>query len=159
MKRIFLSAFVAFSLLMTSCKGDDPKVDDNNEKEEQEIAERNKFLSGQDGSVAALYYGDGKFEVEDIETDQVVYSEDRTVYMVSDMEYTNSYTLKIDGKLEKDAVVEVDYTVVGINVGDVDESGSVSMKVVKVDSSNESVWLWDSESFMGFVLHFEPIEE
>ncbi len=119
-----------------------------------DTAARQEFLAGQD---EPALYAEGKYEVVDQETDQITYSEDRTIYMVSDMEYTKSYTLDIEGELLQDATVNIFYSSIGLD-GKLDAQGDMTMEVLKTDDANEKAWLWSDSKKLGFILYFEPIE-
>ncbi|MFI3332055.1 MAG: hypothetical protein SNI51_01040 [Rikenellaceae bacterium] len=151
MKKILLYALVVASAAMTfSCKKDDTQINEANNAFELE-----QFLALSEDS-AALYCGSGVSIAVDIETDQIAYADDRSVYMVSNMDCTQNYTLNIDGELEAEQKVMVEYTSMGYDA--IEESGSSEMYVAKVDDQANMVWLWDSENMIGFIMHFEPIE-
>lgn len=137
------------ALMTTSCKKDDKEMDKITTSVECE-----NFIKGEDQP--SIYFGDGAYQTIDIESDQITYSEDRSIYMVSDMEYTQSYTLQIEGDLTLNSTLQVEYISVGIS--DLEESASIEMEVVNVDASNQTVWLWNEDSTLGFILLFEPVE-
>ncbi len=152
MKKILLGAFILCAALATSCQRDTtkPEVDTEGDARKQFLQEFKKAEAG-------VYCGAGKSYMVDVENDQITYTEDQSVYMVSDMEYTKSYTLNIEGELKVGSSVDVEYTSAGYD--GLSESATVSMKVLKSNGSEQYVWLWDTKNLKGFVLHFEPIEE
>lgn len=150
MKKIFLGAFLACALLAPSCKKDDKEID---KKPAEETIESEVFMAKCD--VASLYLGDSNILPVDYENDQITFAEDRSIYMVSDMDYTKSYTLNIDGELSLNSLVTVAYTSVGIEK--LPTSEVVEMEVLKVDEVANLVWLWDDKNSVGFLMEFDEI--
>lgn len=85
------------------------------------------------------------------ENDQVIYNDDRTLFMLSDMNYTTQYTLTVSGEIVLDNVVTINYK---SNIGESLSSGSCAMTVVKADEDDSRYWLWDSEGNIGFIVDF-----
>ncbi len=150
MKKLFLGALVLSALMVTSCKEDDKAID-----EVTNSLECDTFVAGD--ALASIYVGEGEFQLVDMNNDQITYTEDHSVYMVADYDFTKSYTLNIDGALTLESFVTVAYTSVGFE--SLEESAIAEMQVVKVDNSGEVVWLWDDAKSIGFIMLFEPLEE
>ncbi len=149
MRKIFLFAIIAIATIFTSCHKDNEEFDNIIDS-----AACQEFVAS--GSTASLYANGLSFAV-DAENDQIAYSEDRTIYMVADMEFTLSYTLDIEGDLLLESTVDIYYSSVGYD-GILEEQGSLSMIVANIDSLGNTVWLWSDDQEIGFILYFEPIE-
>lgn len=132
----------AVAVLATSCKKN------NIDPSEPTTSDVALFTAG---TTPSLYYATGKFAEFDKESEQITYTEGKDIYMVSNYEYTKQYTLNIDGKLNLKEVVAVSYTSAGYEL---DESGELSMEVVKMSDDSSMVWLWNEEAKKGFILKF-----
>lgn len=146
-------AFVAIGLALSlsSCvesKTNNPNPDDPVEPTGKTEAElRAEFLAQ---SKVGLYDDGATLSVYSEENEQIAYSEDRSEYMVADLEGKKYYELAISGALLEGNDVTVSAKLGGY--GDFEIAGD-EMTVLR--TQDELVWIWDSEKCQGAVLYFE----
>lgn len=109
---------------------------------EQFITE-SEILVWADGTVLKSY---------DKSEDQVVYNDTKTIFMLTNGDYSSQITLTISGSYTLDGTVTVNYT---SNISDTVKSGSSKMTIVKVDETDDRYWLWNSDTSIGFIVDFE----
>ncbi len=97
-------------------------------------------------------FSEGKMIKEfDKSSEQIVFDDDRSIYIVSNMDYTAQYTITIEGGIYLDNSLIVYLTANGLSgVEDI----KASVKVLKVDSTDQRYWLWDSDLSVGLILDF-----
>ncbi|MFI3315955.1 MAG: hypothetical protein SNF93_00060 [Rikenellaceae bacterium] len=87
----------------------------------------------------------------DEKSEQIVFDDDKSMFMISNMDYSVHYTLEFEGELLLDNSLNTLYSSSGIDgIG----SGTSSVTVVKIDTSDNRYWLWDSALCIGFIVDF-----
>ncbi len=134
--------FIAFST--TSCLQSNSKIEDVDHEPEYKAS----FLEISEPSASVM--GEVITSFDKI-SEQISYLEDRSNYMVSDINNTRHYTLYISGDLLLNSKINILCVTSGIEGL---EEFSSEMTVEKIDSSNGLIWIWSSEKMSGFVLKF-----
>lgn len=127
---------------MSSC------VDVNVENNEQNDELLDSFLS--ENEIGMIVEGQ-RVKSYDKLTEQIVFDDDKTIYSISNVSYTTHLTLSIEGDLILGNSVIVNYF--SNNINDID-SGTISAKVVNIDSSTKCYWLWDSDLTTGIIIQY-----
>ncbi len=81
--------------------------------------------------------------------DQIVYTEDRVEYMVANQTFDKLFSLTMSADPMSVDQLVVDFSSKGIDEIDLSEC---EFEVVKRDKN--IVWLWDSKSYIGFVIKY-----
>ncbi len=142
MKNIFIKTIAAVAIILGSiaCTNDDS---------ENKAKYRSSFL---DSNEVGAYVKGKAVKSFNAETDQVVYNDSRSMFMISDMNYTNQYTLTFDGSFIIDFTIFVTCQTTGVD-GLINDKQYV-MSVVQAEDSEKTYWLWDSDTSTGFVVNF-----
>ncbi len=85
------------------------------------------------------------------ETDQVIYNTQQTIFSITNMDYTNNFTLAITGDLTLNNKITVNCSTAGIEGL---EGKSYNMTVAQIDEEEMQYWLWDNSSSNGFMVDF-----
>ncbi|MFI3332990.1 MAG: hypothetical protein SNI51_01915 [Rikenellaceae bacterium] len=142
-----LGLFAILLCCVSACASDD--TTDNEVKPDPSSTEYDQFIAKSDVSV----WADGSIlKSYDKSTDQVVYNDNKTIFMLTNDDYSSQFTLTISGSYTLDGTVTVNYT---SNISDSIKSGSSKMTVAKIDENDGKYWLWNSDTNIGFIVDFE----
>lgn len=83
------------------------------------------------------------------QTDQIVFSEDKLEYMVSNLTFDKLYTLTLSSAPELNAVLTVDCSTIGL-----EDINFEDTKMTVIKATDDMVWLWDSKELVGVVMQF-----
>ncbi len=87
----------------------------------------------------------------DCERDQIVYDDNKTMFVISNGDYSQHVTLNFDGDIYLNNLLNVDCAsngISGIN------NGKFEVKVAKISSRDQRYWLWSSELGVGYIVDF-----
>lgn len=130
-------SILVISIVITSCKKD---PFDPNENKRLLFETVNSVSIYVDGAVAYEF---------DLKKHQVVYTMDKKMYMITNLQQTECYTLTISSTPVLNSIVNVTQNIVGIASL---SPNTYTMQVIKVQGGK--FWLWDNEIAVGFVLDF-----
>lgn len=85
------------------------------------------------------------------QSEQIIFDKNKSIYVVSNIDYTAQYTITIEGGIYLDNSLTVKLEATGLSGV---ENVEASVKVVKVDSSDQRYWLWNNDLEVGFILDF-----
>ncbi|MFI3323547.1 MAG: hypothetical protein SNI45_02550 [Rikenellaceae bacterium] len=142
MKNIFFKTIAAVAIILGS-------IACTNDSTDSKAKYRSSFL---DSSEIGAYVKGVAVKSYNAETDQVIYDDSRSMYMISDMNCTDYYSLSFSGSFIIDFTVFVTCQTTGVN-GLINDNQYI-MTVVQAEDSDKIYWLWDSDTSTGFVVNF-----
>ncbi len=144
MKKIFKTTLLlaALTFALSSCTQTD-------EAKEKIAQYRSLFLTQTEQGVSISGVTVKSF---DEQTDQVIYNDLRSIYVMTNMDYSAHYTLAITGEIALNSSVTVNLATAGISGL---SGGTYSMSVIQTDENDQRYWLWDSSAGVGIVVDFE----
>ncbi len=147
MKRFAIYLLVAISLTAYACTNSPDSGSSSTENEE--TADNSTLFLGQ--TEIGLVSGDTMIKEFDEQSEQIVFDDSRSIYVVSNVDYTAQYTITIEGGIYLDNLLTITLEATGLSGI---ENIEASVRVVKVNSSDQRYWLWDSDLDIGFILDF-----
>lgn len=142
MKKVFKYCMLLMSVLVVSITISSCEKDPDDPQSEK----REAFLAT--SSISVFVKGATVYEFNK-ELQQIAYTADKKMYLVTNFEQTEHYSLTMDAAPAVNATVNVTFTTLGITSL---SNASYSMETLRVSANK--MWLWDNTAGVGFVVDF-----
>lgn len=148
MKRFAIYLLVALYLCLAACTSTPDNGSSSTENKEETDTNSTLFLNQ---SEIGIVSGNKMIKEFNKQSEQIIFDKNKNIYVVSNIDYTAQYTITIEGGIYLDNSLTVKLEATGLSGV---ENIEASVKVVKVDSSDQRYWLWDNDLEIGFILDF-----